>query len=958
MTDSSVQVRIISLPLTAVAKDVIIPDETRLPTGCIIKTVLADFTTLGGQGGISAVPGLSGSYAVTDFIDTFSISSTDEDDVTTTDSMTYHDDASGHIVRLYDPVTDALIRTATVTAVAGGVRVTALEAGLDHFMQVTLFFGVECKAYSVGGAINNGQTRVVTHGLTGAPDFGISYGCHAFQGSNGSLVCSMGIFSDDGGIVQHCHTQRSNNAAANGSPRGRIHTNRTMSHLAGTGNVLWEVELTVNDASDTIFTMRVGNSASMGLVGLLVFMGDAVAELAVIDTHTSPTTDWNYTGISIRPQFAYVLPTFAEVVDATMSNNDAGAFGVIEWDDTIVGGEGVETGFAFTVQNQLAISSTSSRINNRIYASGPAQAAYFEAADPLFQQGGFVLISDNIATANTPPKKWLALFIEQVGAVTPAATLSNPTVVSAGASQATGEVDTDTPNGIIYGVVTQSIVTPSHAQIVAGQDDGGAPADSAAQFQAQLGPPNELDFTGLVDGTTYFMHFTQESSGGTASANQVTSLSFQTSATNQNPTIVGPIPDQNVLIGQQYTFDVSPFFDDPDGDPLTFTGINIPEGLSMDTAGLITGVPTDGGGGTQPIIQSITFDFTGLLNTPPGNAPANTADESDNWCICHHANGHQYVSFGDGQGFKNLAGFQNTRGSFGFSRIEGSENNYSAFDVFKSGEQMPTSEQGKCYGMTCLNGNMYAAVDYYLVGGSGSREDRYHGLSLTSSDDEGFTWTEDIRWDSGDWGGNQLNGFYSMAFVQYGQNNTGQRSPLADSNYVYAIIMEHDNDDYEVQIPGGISMIRVLASNIESGNKNHWEYVSAIDGNNNPSWSTDLTNRIDIFSDPAGGNDSSSISYNAPLGRYILTVFHNTRVTGPGNNDCFIGFYDAPEPWGPWHRILKTNVQTLGLATGNAVIFWDHSNKWLSNDGLDGILVGTLLGQDEWGSIPYKLTVG
>ncbi len=956
MTDTSIQVRLISLPLTAIAKDVIVPDETRLPTGCIVKCCFADFTTLGGQGGISSVANYGASFGVTDFTDAAVVSVEDEDGQSPTDTGQHHDD-SGDILRMYNPGSNTLIRSATATAVAGGVRITCNEAGSDFFIQVTLIFGAEVKAYSVGGARLTDETRVVAHGLAGTPEAHFHYGCDVFQGNSSILQLSCGM-SIDTALEQQCVSQRISNGQTASQVRMRITSDKVMVAIANNGSVLYSVELTGNDGTNTTFTWREGDATSTGLIGLLLFMGDAAAELSIIPSHTDPNADWDYTGISIRPQYAYVVPTAAETSDVSVSQNQAGAIGIAEWDDTITGDEGVEVALSWNSEIGANPSVSGSRANPRLYGSDAFGGALFEAETVFFQVGGFFISSDNIATANLQSTLWPAMFIEQVGAVTPAATLSNPTGTAAGASQASGTVDTDTPNGIIYAVVTQSATTPTHAQIVAGQDDVGAPADSEDTFAAQLGPPNDFVFTGLVVNTTYFAHYTQESSGLTESLNQVSSLSFQTSATNQNPTIVSPIPDQNVLIGQQYNFDVSPFFDDPDGDPLTFTGVNIPEGLSMDTAGLITGVPTDGGGGTNPVIQSITFDFNGLLNTPPGNSPSNTANESDNWPICHHVNGHQYTSFGDGQGFKNLAGNELTRGSFGFSRIEGNELNYSAFDVFKSGEAMPTSEQGKCYGMLCVNDKMYAAVDYYLVGGSGSREDRYHGLSVTSSANEGVSWTEEIRFDAGDWGGNQLNGFYSMAFVQYGQNNTGPRSPLADPLYIYAIIMEHDNDIYNVQIPGGISMIRVLATDLESGVKSDWEYLSAIDGSNVPSWSTNLTNRIDIFSDPVGGNDSSSISFNAPLQRYILTVFHNDRATGPADDDCFIGFYDAPEPWGPWHRILKTNVQTLGLADDTAVIFWDHSNKWLSNDGLSGTLVGTLLGRDEWGSIPYTLTVG
>ncbi len=360
---------------------------------------------------------------------------------------------------------------------------------------------------------------------------------------------------------------------------------------------------------------------------------------------------------------------------------------------------------------------------------------------------------------------------------------------------------------------------------------------------------------------------------------------------------------------------------------------------------------------SQPI-TAINFNFGTLLNTTPGNTV--TAEESDNWPITWAWNGHQYTSFGDGEGFHNLSGNQTTRASIGVTRIEGDNSNYSAFDVFKSGKNMPDSETGKCYGMLGANGKLYMAWDFRILEsvrpGRGSGFDRYEESTICSSSDGGASWTEEIRWNGSDWG-NDLDGFYGMSFVNYGQDHGGARSPKTFGAYIYLTICEHDNLVYDCQIPGGIGLMRVLEANIESGNKADWEYLSAIDGNNSPSWSTVITDRINHFQDSQDGNDVASIIFNEPLGRYLLTTFHNQRNTGPQSTDSLIGIYEAPEPWGPWTTVLKTNVETLGLADGPNVIFWNFSNKWLSADGLTFTMVGTLLGKDEWGTIEGTFTV-
>jgi hypothetical protein len=87
--------------------------------------------------------------------------------------------------------------------------------------------------------------------------------------------------------------------------------------------------------------------------------------------------------------------------------------------------------------------------------------------------------------------------------------LSNPTDTSTGSTTGSGTVDTNTGNGTLYWVVTQSATSPSAAQVQAGQDHTGSTADdSGSQAVSATGTQN-VSFTGLVSGTTYYAHFVQ-----------------------------------------------------------------------------------------------------------------------------------------------------------------------------------------------------------------------------------------------------------------------------------------------------------------------------------------------------------------------------------------------------------------------------------------------------------------
>lgn len=373
-----------------------------------------------------------------------------------------------------------------------------------------------------------------------------------------------------------------------------------------------------------------------------------------------------------------------------------------------------------------------------------------------------------------------------------------------------------------------------------------------------------------------------------------------------------------------------------------------------------TGVPTPSAGysigGLAQVITDIDFNFTSLRNVAPGNGVS--ALETDNWPITWAADGNQYTSFGDGFGFGNLPGQENTRASIGWTRISGGKGNYSAQDLYKSGKNAGGSN-GKCQGMLAANGKLYTWWDAKDTNGpsGGSQADAYISSVLCKTENylASGGWDDLLRWDNADWGGDPITnipGWFGPTFLQFGQDYSGARD-----NYVYVYVMEHDNGDYECQTPGGVSLMRCLLTNLESGNKASWEYVVQFDGNQVPTWSNNIAARIPVFQDTQDGNHISSVSYNAPLGRYVMTTFHKTRATTLDGGQCTIGFYEAGEPWGPWNTILKQDVVQLGLADGNACIMWNFSNKWLSADGLDFVLVGTLLGQDEWGTIEGTFSV-
>jgi hypothetical protein len=335
------------------------------------------------------------------------------------------------------------------------------------------------------------------------------------------------------------------------------------------------------------------------------------------------------------------------------------------------------------------------------------------------------------------------------------------------------------------------------------------------------------------------------------------------------------------------------------------------------------------------VITDIVFDMSTLKNIAPRNGAS--APESDNWAITWSGNDHQYTVFGDGRGFST---FDAIRASNGVARIEGSKDNYSAFDIFKTGGKS-SGWNGKSLGILALGTDLYM-----FRNGTGSEAGAFEQTELYHSKDNGFNWDyTGVRWLRTEFSDN--GGFFSPTFLQFGKGYTGARD-----NYVYIYANEITSSagpkNWNVQKPGKISLLRVPKGSLSD--KSTYEYFSGLDTNSNPTWSPSSSDRKPAFSDDTNGIMRTSVSYNAGLGRYILTT---QQVSRHQADDYHIGVYEAAEPWGPWRTVLLNNPNKVGPGLNNGIktVYWNFSNKWLSSDGKNFVMVYTGPGKDQWGTV-------
>jgi len=320
-------------------------------------------------------------------------------------------------------------------------------------------------------------------------------------------------------------------------------------------------------------------------------------------------------------------------------------------------------------------------------------------------------------------------------------------------------------------------------------------------------------------------------------------------------------------------------------------------------------------------ISGVDFKWSTHIRLAPG---------SDNWPITWADDDHQYASWGDGGGF----GGTNTdcRVSLGFARIEGDKKDYKGYNVWGGKDpENPARFAGKSYGAICVESVLYKWV------GPGSGTTSYTECRLYKSSNYGATWTK------ASWAFVKAQRFIMPTMLNFGRNYAGARDEYV---YHYFVRLQGDPSRLNVHVPGKIDLARVPKEKLMD--RADYEFFAGTDEGGRPRWTSDPDERRPVFENPSGVGWNLSVSYNPGLKRYLLCTEHTATFEGR------LGMFDAPEPWGPWTTVLYAEGAEVFRAgrIETSTFYWNLSNKWLSQDGRDFVLIFTgIKTKDSWNTV-------
>jgi hypothetical protein len=365
-------------------------------------------------------------------------------------------------------------------------------------------------------------------------------------------------------------------------------------------------------------------------------------------------------------------------------------------------------------------------------------------------------------------------------------------------------------------------------------------------------------------------------------------------------------------------------------------------------------------------IESAKPKITGIKRLEETILPV--TGQGDNWYMTWASDDKQYSGMCDGRGFKDLPDYTGKPYNSKMFRIAGtpphhsfeSVPNYPNVDAVSRTEVPETKDYSRYYGFGILavGDKIYQILNTPKVP-FGPEGNAFIGGKLIYSPDNGKTWHNQNgstpvvyeKWE--DRSKDNMAFFYEPgesfslhSFLQMGKAYADNKDGYA---YLYA---PNGNVDGKMN---QLVMLRVKKDKILD--RKEYEYFASRAANGSATWTKDINKRGVVHEFPKGwvnykigpGHSGHpyawqpTVVYNKPLGVYMMA---NWGIGVGSDGDWFgkpsyLGFYTAPQPWGPWTQIHEEKSWTpagdQNARTYQPVI----SPKWIAEDGKSFWLVWT-----------------
>ena len=345
------------------------------------------------------------------------------------------------------------------------------------------------------------------------------------------------------------------------------------------------------------------------------------------------------------------------------------------------------------------------------------------------------------------------------------------------------------------------------------------------------------------------------------------------------------------------------------------------------------------------------LDDTAILNVGNG----------DNFHMTWATDGRQFTGLCDGTGFK----IPNDTGEYNNTRvytIHGDAPRHH-FEYLKTYPFLGQVGRFYGFGILAIDEHVYQYCSTFLSTPGGSKPlTMFIGAKLTYSPDNGKSWRNQdgtpLHWEGWEdrnsdnmvfW--KEPDGAFSLlTILQMGRNYEDNRDGYV---YVYA------PNGYTVGTMNQLVMFRVPKEKILD--RSAYEYFVSRNPDGTAKWNSKITGRLPVHTFPSGWVNTNSgnhpyawhpsVVYIKPLGQYMMTTWGTGEDKGEDVKKTprekwfpklnYLGFWTAPQPWGPWTQIHEDTAWIVNGDKENRNYQPQISPKWIAPDGKSFWLVWT-----------------